>query len=221
MLLPLFFAIMIGSLVIGFLLMIVVGVTLPAMLGVDSLDKLSRNQRLRLRDTLAKRILFGLHSVAIFMLTTPFLLLGFAWIIVGPALAWSWAEEHLASHWFVLVALAAAYVLHLLQRNAGPVAGVIEMAFGIVVILTFVLHSDEANVNIRLLAVLGGVYSLLQGMEKLDKGRTTPSTLEVVACGFEGDRSLRFTGELGREHLAREEGDTCAESGSAGAGNNR
>jgi hypothetical protein len=184
MLLSLLFAVMIGSLVIGFILMIVVGFKLSAKLGdadqVDSWYKLSRSQRLRLLDTRAKRTLFRLHSAATFMLALPFLLLGFGWIIVGPALAWSWAEEHVASPWFVVVALVAAYVLHHVQRIAGPFAGLIEMAFGIVVILTFVLHSDEANANTRLLAVLGGVYSLLQGMEKFDKGRTTPSTLEWV-----------------------------------------
>jgi hypothetical protein len=184
MLVSIVFAVIIGSFVIGLLLMLVAGVTLSVMLGdtvqIDSLQKLSRNQRLRLLDTRAKRVLFRLHFAATLMLATPFLLLGFGWIIIGPALAWSWAEEHVVNPWFVVVALAAAYVLHLLQRGAGPFAGVIEMAFGIVLIFTYVLHSDEANANTRLLAVLGGVYSLLQGMEKFDKGRTTPSTLEWV-----------------------------------------
>jgi len=169
---------------VGFFAYLVAGVMLQLLLGeaikVESISNFSPQQKRTVLNTRLKRVLYRSHAIGMGTFAAPFLLAGFGLMIQGPIVAWGWAVEHASAPWFALIALAGACLLHQLHRVARPVAGLVEMAFGVCLIVAYVRapEAGEAAGSLRLLAVIAGTYAVVQGMEKFDQGRTVENTLQ-------------------------------------------
>lgn len=81
----------------------------------------------------------------------------------------SWASS---KPWFIPVSLVLAYVLYVLRTKVRYAYAVVEIIVGIAAICTSVTVSASSDIG-HLVAVLGGIYIVVRGLDNLDTGLAT------------------------------------------------
>jgi hypothetical protein len=160
------------------------------------LDEMTAEERAIALNTTTKRVLYWIWFSSLSVFAIIMALGGFAFIISKASSGFEWATQNSGKWWFIFVALGTAYILY--QMRELTIYGVLQMAVGAALVVTSVISPTPIVADgdvavddglVRLIAILAGVYFLVEGMDHFRKHKSSLASLEWF-----GPLGIRFNG---------------------------